>query len=108
MRCGAGSFRNPNDFIAIARRCIKGELAKIVVQGIQYEKIAGSIYELRELQADGAEEKEHFLDQMYQVQNRQKTDFDYVVYDSEVECKFAQLLDTRGPHLRHGMCSEEA
>ena len=50
---------------------------------------------LAELQKDGAEEKERFLDQMYQVQNRQKTDFDYVVYDSDVERQFAEKLDTR-------------
>jgi len=84
---------NPNDFIAMVRRCVQGELAKIVVEGIQYEKMDGSIYELRELQADGAEEKERFLDQMYQVQNQQKTDFDYIVYESAVERKFAEVLD---------------
>ncbi len=86
---------NPNDFIAQVAKVLKSELEKIVIDGIQYEKIDGSIYELRELQADGEEEKERFLDQMYQVQNRQKTDFDYVVYDSEVERKFAELLDSR-------------
>lgn len=86
---------NPNDFIAMVRRCVQGELAKIVVEGIQYEKIGGSIYELRELQADGLEEKERFCDQMYQVQNQNKTDFDYVVYESDVELKFAEKLDSR-------------
>jgi len=86
---------NPNDFIAMVKRALQGELAKIVVEGIQYEKIAGSIYELRELQKDGAEEKERFLDQMYKVQNDKKTDFDYVVYDSDVERQFAELLDSR-------------
>ncbi|MDR2173228.1 MAG: DEAD/DEAH box helicase family protein [Burkholderiales bacterium] len=84
---------SPNDFIAMFRRCVQGELSKILVEGIQYEKIGGSIYELRELQADGAEEKERFLDQMYKAQNRRKTDFDYVVYDSDVEHQFAKLLD---------------
>jgi type III restriction enzyme len=86
---------NPNDFIAMVKRALQGELAKIVVEGIQYEKIAGSVYELRELQKDGVEEKERFLDQMYKVQNDKKTDFDYVVYDSEVERQFAELLDSR-------------
>lgn len=86
---------NPNDFIAMTRQALKNELAKIVVEGIQYEKMDGSLYELRELQADGEEEKERFLDQMYQVQHQQKTDFDYVVYDSDVECRFARMLDSR-------------
>lgn len=86
---------NPNDFIAMAKRALQGELAKIMVEGIQYEKIAGSVYELRELQKDGEEEKERFLDQMYRVQHTQKTDFDYVVFDSDVERQFAELLDSR-------------
>src|SRR5690606_5512320 len=43
----------------------------------------------------GEEEKEWFLDRMYQVQNTQKTDFDYVVWDSQIECDFAEKLDSR-------------
>lgn len=87
---------NPNDFIAMARGCIRGELAKVVIDGIQYEPIGGSIYELRELQADGSEEKERFLDQMVKIHNwQEKTDFDHVVFDSEVEKAFAELLDGR-------------
>ncbi|MHA3948952.1 restriction endonuclease [Cellulomonas bogoriensis] len=86
---------NPNDFIAMAKRALQSELAKAVVDGIQYERIAGSVYELRELQKDGEAEKERFLDQMYEVQNTQKTDFDHVVFDSDVERQFAELLDSR-------------
>lgn len=86
---------NPNDFIKMASTCIQEELAHVVVEGIQYEKIGGSIYELRELQEDGLEEKDRFLDRLYQVANTEKTDFDYVVYDSEVERQFAEYLDGR-------------
>lgn len=86
---------NPNDYIQMVKRCITTELSKIVVKGIQYEPIAGSVYELRELQEDGEKEKDRFIDQMYEVKNQQKTDFDYVVYDSSVERQFAELLDAR-------------
>ena len=89
---------NPNDFMVMARRCIKGELAHIMVDGLQYEKLGGSVYELRELQADGLAEKELFISQMYQVQNQEKTDFDWVAYDggaNSPERQFAELLDGR-------------
>ncbi|WP_044496528.1 DEAD/DEAH box helicase family protein [Nesterenkonia massiliensis] len=86
---------NPNDYIQMVKRCITTELSKIVVEGIQYEPIAGSVYELRELQEDGTKEKDRFIDQMYEVKNQQKTDFDYVVYDSSVERQFAEMLDSR-------------
>jgi len=91
-------INNPNDYTALVRRLLESELAKIVVDGVQYEKIAGYVYELRELQKDGAEEKEHFLDQMYKLQHPEKSDFDYVVFDGgpdSPERKFAELLDSR-------------
>jgi type III restriction enzyme len=88
-------IKNPNDFIAMVKRCILSVLANSVIDGIQYEQITGSVYELRELQKDGAEERNRFIDQMYRVQNTQKTDFDFVVYDSEVEKRFAEKLDSR-------------
>lgn len=86
---------NPNDFIAMAKRLMQSELAKLVVDGVQYEKIAGSVYELRELRKDGEDEKERFLDQMYKLENADKSNFDYVVYDSDPERQFAELLDGR-------------
>ena len=86
---------NPNDFIKMAATCIQEELAHIIVDGIQYEPLDGSIYELRELQADGEEERDRFVDQLYKVKNVDKSDFDYIVFDSEVEREFAEYLDGR-------------
>ena len=86
---------NPNDFIKMVRARLQSVLAEIVTEGIQYEKIGGYVYELRELQKDGLEEKDRFLDQMYKLQNPEKSDFDYVVFDSEPERQFAELLDGR-------------
>lgn len=86
---------NPNDFIQMVKGRLKAVLAEIVTDGVQYEKIGGYVYELRELQKDGQEEKDRFVDQMYKLQNPEKSDFDYVVYDSEPEQKFAELLDGR-------------
>lgn len=86
---------NPNDFIKMVTERIETELAHTLIEGIQYEPIGGSIYELRELQADGLEEKDRFIDQLYKVTNKDKTDFDYLVLDSAVERQFAQYVDGR-------------
>jgi type III restriction enzyme len=88
-------IHNPNDFTQMAKRCILSVLAASVIDGIQYEKIAGSVYELRELQKDGEVERNRFIDQLYKVKNKKKTDFDQVIYESSVERKFAELLDSR-------------
>ena len=86
---------NPNDFIQMVKGRLQSVLAEIITEGIQYQKIGGYIYELRELQKDGQEEKDRFLDQMDKLQNPEESDFDYVVYDSEPERQFAELLDGR-------------
>lgn len=89
---------NPNDFIAMVRQCIESKLRSIIVGGVQYEKIDGSIYELRELQDDGLAEKEFFKDHLYRVEHTDKTDFDHVVFDggpNSPERTFAAELDSR-------------
>lgn len=86
---------NPNDYIKMVTECIKTELAHTLIEGIQYEPIGGSIYELRELQADALKDKDRIIDQLYKVTNKEKTDFDYLVMDSAVERKFAKYLDGR-------------
>lgn len=89
---------NPNDFIVMVKRHIQNVLAAEIVEGLQYEKIGGYIYELRELQKDGMEERDLFIDRLYEVKNKQKTDFDYIQIDSEgvdaPERQFAELLDS--------------
>lgn len=90
---------NPNDFISMIKNNLRNVMAAAVVEGLQYEKIGGYVYELRELQKDGMEERDLFIDRLYEVKNKQKTDFDYIQIDSEgidaPERQFAELLDSR-------------
>jgi type III restriction enzyme len=92
---------NPNDFIAMVKRNLLNVVAVAVQDGVQYEKISGYVYELRELQADGAEERDLFMDRVYEAKSfsEGKTDFNYIQIDSEgadaPERLFAELLDSR-------------
>ncbi|MFC0265201.1 restriction endonuclease [Alloscardovia macacae] len=86
---------NPTEFMTMVKKRIQEELYRVIVDGIQYEPLGGSVYELRELKADGKLIKEYFEDNLYKVQNPEKTDFDYILLDSEVERQFARFLDTR-------------
>ena len=90
---------NPNDFISMVKKNLQNVLAAAVIEGLQYEKIGGYVYELRELQKDGMEERDLFIDRLYEVKNKQKTDFDFIQIDSEgidaPERQFAELLDSR-------------
>ncbi|MCZ8139546.1 MAG: DEAD/DEAH box helicase family protein [Fimbriimonadaceae bacterium] len=98
-------IENPNDFIAMAKKRLQDELAKLVVNGIQYEQIPGYVYELRELQADGKDEQVRFIEHLYKVQNEDKTDYDYVLFDggpNSPERQFAEHLDNN-PDVRFFM-----
>ena len=83
----------------MVKRNLQNVVASAVQGGIQYEKIGGYVYELRELQADGAEERDLFLDRVYKVEHTDKTDFDYIQIDSDgadaPERQFAEKLDSR-------------
>ncbi len=87
-------IHNPNDFTEMVKRSIQTVLGRTLINGIQYQEIEGHIYELRELQKDGEEEKGRFLDQMYALKHKDKSVFDYVVFDSDPERQFAELLDS--------------
>lgn len=96
---------NPNDFIAMVKRNLLNVVATSVQEGVQYEKVGGYIYELRELQADGNEARDFFIDRVYEAESFEdsnangKTDFNYIQIDSDgadaPERKFAELLDSR-------------
>ena len=92
---------NPNDFIAMVKRNLLNVVAASVQDGVQYEKINGYVYELRELQADGAEARDLFMDRVYETKSFAdgKTDFNYIQIDSDgaeaPERVFAEKLDSR-------------
>ncbi len=86
---------NPYDYIQMVKSSIKSVLARVVVDGIQYEKIAEEVYELREFQRDSEEEVERFIDRLYEVQNIQKSVTDRLALDSVTEEEFAKYLDNR-------------
>ena len=92
---------NPNDFIAMVKRNLLNVVALAVQDGVQYEKMSGYVYELRELQADGEEARDLFLDRVYEAKSfsEGKTDFNHIQIDSEgvnaPERQFAELLDSR-------------
>jgi type III restriction enzyme len=86
---------NPYDYIQMVKGAIKSVLARVVIDGIQYEKIGEEVYELRNFQKDSEEEVERFIDRLYKVQNTQKTITDKLSLDSATEQAFAKHLDSR-------------
>ena len=84
---------NPQQFMALTAREISRALHDLMLEGIQYEKIANHYWEMSRIEDEAEEGIVRYLNNLYEVQNQEKCLFDAVEYDSEVEKQFARDLD---------------
>ncbi|MGV8073430.1 MAG: DEAD/DEAH box helicase family protein [Syntrophobacteraceae bacterium] len=85
-------FNNPQRFMDAVAAILKHELHRLLVDGIKYERISGSGSETEwEMMLFKNEELINYLNAL-QVN---KSIYEYVVYESEVEREFARRLDER-------------
>ena len=79
---------NPQQFMDYAASAIRHTLHTMIIDGIQYEKVDGQVYEmfLFEDEIDG------YLSRMVDVDN---SIYDCIEYDSEVERRFAETMSHR-------------
>lgn len=84
---------NPQAFMAMVSKQINAALHDLMLEGIQYEKVANHFWEMSRIEKDAEEGIVRYLNNLYEVQNKDKCLFDAVEYDSEVEKKFAKDLD---------------
>jgi len=84
---------NPQAFLQLASSTINASVRSQVLTGIRYHEIAGSQWEMRRLEPEDEEAIERYASKLYEVQNHDKTPFDHVEFDSEVEHRFAKELD---------------
>lgn len=83
---------NPQYVMDQAVSEIKRVMQTMIIDGIKYERIVGSEYEM---QIFNDAEIESYLNNMRKVEVPEKTLYDYIVCDSEVEKEFAQELEAR-------------
>jgi len=86
---------NPQAFLQVSSRTINAVLRSQVLSGIEYEEIAGSVWEMRRLEPEAEDAIERYASNLYKVQNEDKTPYDHVEFDSEIEHRFAKALDDR-------------
>ncbi|MEN5247289.1 type III restriction-modification system endonuclease [Brucella pseudintermedia] len=84
---------NPQAFMAAVAKEISRALHDLMLEGIKYEKVAGTTWEQSRIEQDAEEGIVRYLSNLYEVQNQKKSLFDAVEYESEVEKKFARDLD---------------
>ena len=85
-------FNNPQRFMDMVATTLKGELHRLLVDGIKYERVEGS--------GPAAEwemllfKNEELINYLSALKVNHSV-YDYVVYDSEIEREFARQLDER-------------
>ena len=84
---------NPQAFMAAVAKAISRALHDLMLEGIQYEKVAGQHWEMSRIEQDAEEGIVRYLSNLYEVQNTGKTLFNAIEYESEVEKQFAMNLD---------------
>lgn len=90
-----GEFKiNPQAFMAAVAKEISRALHDLMLEGIQYEKVADHSWEMSRIEQEAEKGIVRYLSNLYEVQNREKTLFDAIEYDSEVERQFARDLDS--------------
>ena len=90
-----GEFKiNPQAFMAGVAQEISRALHDLMLEGIKYEKVAGAFWEQSRIEQEAEEGIVRYLSNLYEVQNREKSLFDAVEYESEVEKQFARDLDS--------------
>ena len=85
---------NPHAFMAAVAREICRALHDLMLEGIQYDKVAGQQWQMSRIEREAEQGIVRCLSRLYEVQNSEKALFDAIEYDSEVERQFAQDLDT--------------
>jgi type III restriction enzyme len=85
---------NPQAFMVAVAKEVSGALHDLMLEGIQYKKVADHFWEMSRIEQDAEIGIVRYLSNLYEVQNQEKSLFDAIEYDSEVERQFARDLDS--------------
>jgi type III restriction enzyme len=81
--------RNPQQFLEYALAAVQKSLHDLMVQGIEYERIADAQWEMHRLES---EDLESYVSRLLEVNN---SIYDVIEFESRVEYEFAKALDDR-------------
>lgn len=84
---------NPQHFMTVVAREISRALHDLMLEGIKYQKVS-QFWEMSLFEPQNDNELMRYLVNLYPVQNQNKSLYDAIEYESEVERQFAQDLDS--------------
>ena len=78
--------------ITVAKQINDAKRDLIFDRGIKYEKI-DSYWDMKQIQKDADKGVYSYLNELYEIRNKDKSIFNYVKYDSRIEEKYVNKLD---------------
>lgn len=90
---------NPQAFMAAVADAIGRALHDLMLEGIRYDKVPEQSWEMSRIEQEAEKGIVRYLSNLYDVQNREKSLFDAIEYESETERQFATDLDNN-EHVR--------
>lgn len=84
---------NPQAFMAAVADAIGRALHDLMLEGIRYDKVPEQSWEMSRIEQEVEKGIVRYLSNLYDVQNREKSLFDAIEYESETERQFAADLD---------------
>lgn len=84
---------NPHAFLVEVTRILRTVLGAQIVDGIEYERIDGAVWEMRRLEPEVGGEIVRYVDRLYAVEHPDKNPYSHVEWESSVELDFAERLD---------------
>ena len=85
--------KNPQQFMAQVAREINYAMHDLMVGGVQYEKIPDEFWQMQRIEEDAEKGITRYINNLYEVQNKEKSLFDAIEFESETEKRFATDLD---------------
>ena len=86
-------FKNPYKFMDSVAIEIQRVMKKLMLKDVQYKKIKDDCWEMRLFEKDGENVINRYIKNLYEVKNQDKTLYDSIEFESEIEKKFAKDLD---------------
>lgn len=84
---------NPQAFMQMASTQIQVALHSLMLDGIKYEKIDNHYWDMSLVNQYAEQEITRYVDNLYKVNNQDKSLLDYIECDSNIEKNFAKELD---------------
>ena len=95
--CGAkrmGDFlKNPYQFMENVANEISLSMKELMLESIQYKKIKEELWEMQRIEKEAEKAITGYIKNLYKIKNQEKSLYDFIEFESEIEKHFARDLD---------------